>query len=130
MKTRALVRFVQPTAKCLSKFSFCLHVKFTRRASCASCSIAASAISPWFPGWSAVLSVLALGPCGKSTPLAVAYGRILPILVLTSHALVFTPPEVANTGPGVNRGSGGGARGCGFEERVGVHARSGGVHFL
>ena len=44
--------------------------------------------------------------------------------------ILFTPPEVANTGPGVNRGSGGGARGCGFEERVGVHARSGGVHFL
>ena len=42
---------------------------------------------------------------------------------------VITPPEVANTGPGVNRGSGGGARGCGFEERVVVHARSGGVHF-
>ena len=42
---------------------------------------------------------------------------------------VFTPPEVANTGPGVNRGSGGGARGCGFEERVGVHARTGWVRF-
>ena len=40
-----------------------------------------------------------------------------------------TPPEVANTGPGVNRGSGGGARGCGFEERVGVHARTGGIQF-
>ena len=34
---------------------------------------------------------------------------------------IITPPEVANTGPGVNRGSGGGARGCGFEERVGAH---------
>ena len=45
-------------------------------------------------------------------------------------SVLITPPEVANTGPGVNRGSGGGARGCGFEERVGVHARSGGVHFL
>ena len=42
----------------------------------------------------------------------------------------FTPPEVTNTGPGFNRGSGGGARGCGFEERVGVHARTGGIHFL
>ena len=31
--------------------------------------------------------------------------------------------------PGVNRGSGGGARGCGFEERVGVHARTGGIRF-
>ena len=40
-----------------------------------------------------------------------------------------TPPEVANTGPGVDRGSGGGARGCGFEEQVGVHARTGGFQF-
>ena len=39
---------------------------------------------------------------------------------------VVTPPEVTNTGPGFNRGSWGGARGCGFEERVGAHARSGG----
>ena len=46
------------------------------------------------------------------------------------YGFVFTPPEVANTGPGFNRGSGGGARGCGFEERVGVHARTGGIHFL
>ena len=43
--------------------------------------------------------------------------------------MLITPPEVANTGPGVNRGSGGGARGCGFEERVGVHARTGGIQF-
>ena len=43
--------------------------------------------------------------------------------------LLITPPEVANMGPGVYRGSGGGARGCGFEERVGVHARTGGIHF-
>ena len=49
-------------------------------------------------------------------------GVLLPVVV--------TPPEVANTGPGVNRGSGGGARGCGFEERVGVHARTGGIRFL
>ena len=48
---------------------------------------------------------------------------------MTSNAL-FTPPEVANTGPGANRGSGGGARGCGFEERVGVYARTEGGHFL
>ena len=39
-------------------------------------------------------------------------------------------PEVMNMGPISNRGSGGGARGCGFEERVGVHARIGGIHFL
>ena len=44
--------------------------------------------------------------------------------------LFFTPPEVANTGPGVNRGSGGGTRGCGFEERVSVHARTGGINIL
>ena len=43
---------------------------------------------------------------------------------------LITTPEVTNTGPGFSRGSGGGARGCGFEERVGVHARTGGIHFL
>ena len=44
---------------------------------------------------------------------------------------VITPPEVTNTGPGFNRGSGGGARGCGFEEWAGAHARTegGGVIF-
>ena len=30
----------------------------------------------------------------------------------------FYTPEATNTGPGFNRGSGGGARGCGFKERV------------
>ena len=40
-----------------------------------------------------------------------------------------TPPEVTNAGPGFNRGSGVGARGCGLEERVGVHARTGGIQF-
>ena len=44
-------------------------------------------------------------------------------------ALLITPPEVTNTGPGVNRGSGDGARGCGFEEQVGVHVRTGGGSF-
>ena len=39
------------------------------------------------------------------------------------------PLKVTNTGPGFNRGSGGGARGCGFEERVGVHARTRWVQF-
>ena len=29
----------------------------------------------------------------------------------------------------LNRGSGGGARGCGFEERAGVHASTGGIQF-
>ena len=43
--------------------------------------------------------------------------------------VLVTPPEETNTGPGLNRGSGGGARGCGFEERVGVHARTGGIQF-
>ena len=37
---------------------------------------------------------------------------------------VFTPPEATNTGPGFNRGAGGGARGCDFEERVGAYART------
>ena len=45
-------------------------------------------------------------------------------------AAFITPLEVTNTGPGVNRGSGGGARGGGFEERVDVHARTGKIHFL
>ena len=43
---------------------------------------------------------------------------------------IFTPPEETNTGPGFNRGSGGGARGRGFEERGGAHARTEGGHFL
>ena len=42
---------------------------------------------------------------------------------------MITPPEMTHTDPGFNRGSGGGARGCGFEERVGVHARTGGDSF-
>ena len=33
-------------------------------------------------------------------------------------------------GPGFNRGSGGGARGCDFEERVGAYARTEGGRFL
>ena len=33
-------------------------------------------------------------------------------------------------GPGFSRGSGGGSRGCGFEERVGVHAHTWWIHFL
>ena len=41
-----------------------------------------------------------------------------------------TPPEATNTGRGFNRGSGGGARGRGFEERVGAYARTEGGHFL
>jgi len=37
---------------------------------------------------------------------------------------------VTNTGPSFNRGSGGGAPGCGFEERVGAYARTEGVIFI
>ena len=33
-------------------------------------------------------------------------------------------------GPGFNRGSGGGARGCDFEERVGAYARTYGGRFI
>ena len=40
--------------------------------------------------------------------------------------LLITPPEATNTGPGFDRGSGGGARGCGFEERAGAYAYIGG----
>jgi len=38
-----------------------------------------------------------------------------------------TPPEATNTGPGFNRGSGGGVRGYGFEDRAGAYARTEGV---
>ena len=38
--------------------------------------------------------------------------------VITSGGVI-TPPEATNMGPGFNRGSGGVARGCCFEERVG-----------
>ena len=40
---------------------------------------------------------------------------------------VFTSPEATNTGRGFYRGSGGGARGGGFEEQVGAYARTEGV---
>ena len=62
---------------------------------------------------------------GPSTPKKISRPS-----VSKAKGLFFTPPEVANAGPGVNRGSGGGARGCGFEERVGVYARTEGGHFL
>ena len=39
------------------------------------------------------------------------------------------PRKWRTRAPVFNRGSGGGARGCGFEERVGVHARTGWVQF-
>jgi len=44
-----------------------------------------------------------------------------------SVKVLITPPEATNTGPGFNRGSVGGAQGCGFEERAGAHARTEGV---
>ena len=37
---------------------------------------------------------------------------------------MITPLEATNMGPGFNRGSGGGAWGCGFEERVRAYART------
>jgi len=40
---------------------------------------------------------------------------------------IFKTPEATNTGPGFNRGSGGGARGCGFGEQVGAYRRGGGL---
>ena len=40
------------------------------------------------------------------------------------------PPEATNMAPGFDRGSRGGARRCGFEERVGAYARTEGGHFL
>ena len=48
---------------------------------------------------------------------------------MISKFVVITPPKATNTGRGFNRGSGGGARRSGFEERVGVYARTEGVHF-
>ena len=42
----------------------------------------------------------------------------------------YTPGSGEHGNPVFNRGSGGGARVCGFEERVGVHARTEGGHFL
>ena len=43
---------------------------------------------------------------------------------------IYTPGSGEHGNPVFNRGSGGGARGCGFEERVGVYARTEGGHFL
>ena len=57
----------------------------------------------------------------------VSFSRLLIRITLTK---LLTPPEVTYTGPGFNRRSGGGARGCGFEELLGVYARTGGIHFL
>ena len=49
--------------------------------------------------------------------------------VLNKLPLNYTPGSGEHGNPVFNRGSGGGARGCGFEERVGVHARTGGIQF-
>ena len=46
------------------------------------------------------------------------------------EGLLITTPEATNTASGFNRGSRGGARGCGFEERVGAYAHTEGGHFL
>ena len=43
---------------------------------------------------------------------------------------LITPPEAMNTGPSFYLGSAGGARGRGFEERVGAYARTeGGISY-
>ena len=52
---------------------------------------------------------------------------MVPLLVVL--AADYTPGS-GEHGPGFNRGSGGGARECGFEERVGAYARAEGGHFL
>jgi len=59
-------------------------------------------------------------------------GRVNPHLKKNAHFLniidatleIITPPEATNTGPGFKRGTGGGARGCGFDKRVGAYART------
>ena len=48
---------------------------------------------------------------------------------MAAMALI-TSPETTNTGPGLNRGPGGGARGRDFEEREGAYAHTEGGHFL
>ena len=45
-------------------------------------------------------------------------------------AILIIPPEATNTGPGFNRGSGGGAQGCGFEALVGEYVLTeGGISY-
>ena len=48
---------------------------------------------------------------------------------LKFYLICLHPRKWRTRAPVFNRGSGGGARGCGFEERVGVHARTGWVRF-
>ena len=80
-----------------------------------------------FGGVVEVISFPAIGHLVLNTPLpVVASGENT---YIATHSCFITPPEVTNTGPGFDRGSGGGARGCGFEERVGVRARTGGIIF-
>ena len=71
---------------------------------------------------------------GKSIRHAIALGLGVPsplIFAVEVKSRYITPPEETNTDPGFNRGSGGGARGCGFEkERVGAYARTEGGRFL
>ena len=77
-----------------------------------------------FGGVVEVISFPAIGHLVLNTPLpVVASGENT---YIATHSCFIIPPEVANTAPVFNRGSGGGARGCGFEERVGAHARLGG----
>ena len=58
------------------------------------------------------------------------YRRIQHIGRVSAAAAYYTPGSGEHGNPVFNRGSGGGARGCGFEERVGVYARTEGGHFL
>jgi len=59
------------------------------------------------------------GPNGDAALRRMFHARCQPGPYVPRCALVATPPEATNMGPGFNRGSGGGARGCGFEERAG-----------
>ena len=51
------------------------------------------------------------------------------VLKNCTYVALLHPRKWRTRAPVFNRGSGGGARGCGFEERVGVHARTGWVRF-
>ena len=48
---------------------------------------------------------------------------------LSFKGFLLHPRKWRTRAPVFNRGFGGGARGCGFEERVGVYARTGGIQF-
>ena len=56
--------------------------------------------------------------CHVSALCGVAWSCRAFYVALVCLGVFITPPEATNTVPRSNRGSGGGARGCGFEERV------------